>query len=156
MRFKLPDNTIVIPGLGFAYGGETYGADWYRLMTDAQKTALGITEVLDDPQPDGRFYFVAPDHDNPGKWIATPKSLEQIKPVLIANVKAYVRAELSATDWMHFRAIDDAQHPVPEEVTTYRNAVRDQGNVLVAEIEAIEDFETLAAWQMHDWPTPLE
>lgn len=150
-RFKLSDNTIVMPGQGFVFGGVQYGADW-NLLTDEQKAAIGLVEIIYDPRPDDRFYFVNEDPANPGKWQATPKNMSQVKAMMAAQVNAYVSSTLGQTDWMHARALDDAALVVPADVIAHRNAVRTQGRALVAEIVGITDFAELAAWQAHDWP----
>lgn len=150
-RYKLSDNTIIYPGREFAAGGVQYGSNWREHMTDEQKAALGIVEVIDDPRPDERFYWVSENPEYPGKWIATPKDVDFIKAMMVSTIKNVVSSLLAQTDWMHMRALDGGQ-VVPEDVQTYRNAVRDHGNALQAEIEAMSAVADLEEWQQHDWP----
>ena len=59
MAFKLNGNPLPVD-VAFTVGtGEdavNYPANWLRLSTADEKTALGITEVADDPSYDQRFY----------------------------------------------------------------------------------------------------
>ena len=59
MAFKLNGNPLAVD-VPFTVGtGEdaiNYPANWLRLSTAEEKTAIGITEVADDPVYDQRFY----------------------------------------------------------------------------------------------------
>ena len=55
MAFLLDGNPLAVD-VPFTYGDVHYPANWLRLSTADEKTALGITEVADDPVYDGRFY----------------------------------------------------------------------------------------------------
>lgn len=125
-----------------------------RGLTATERTGFGITAVVDQPMPDTRYNFVTEDPANPGAWIATPRDVASIKTMLTDQVNAYVAAQLSPTDWMRIRTIDDPSKVMPTNIATYRNAVRDQGNVLTTEIAALADFASAVAWQPHDWPAP--
>jgi len=150
-RFKLADGSMVLPGREFAFKGVQFGSNWNASMNDKQRAAIGLVEVIYDPMPDPRFYFSNENPKEPGKWISTPRDVEQCKEMLVASVKAYVASTLAQTDWMHARALDDAKLAMPEDVKTYRMAVRDHGNALEDEIYAL-DFDALTKWQPHDWP----
>ena len=57
MAFLLDGNPLAVD-VPFTYGDVHYPANWLRLSTADEKTALGITEVADDPVYDGRFIMV--------------------------------------------------------------------------------------------------
>ena len=56
MAFKLNGNPLAVD-VPFSVGNVNYPANWLRLSTAEEKTALGITEVADDPVYDYRFYY---------------------------------------------------------------------------------------------------
>ena len=55
MAFKLNGNPLPVD-VPFSVGDINYPANWLRLSTADEKTALGITEVADNPVYDLRFY----------------------------------------------------------------------------------------------------
>ena len=56
MAFKLDGSPLAVDVAFTTSDGTQYPANWLRLSTADEKTALGITEVADDPVYDGRFY----------------------------------------------------------------------------------------------------
>ena len=55
MAFLLDGNPLAVD-VPFTVGDINYPANWLRLSTADEKTALGITEVADSPTFDSRFY----------------------------------------------------------------------------------------------------
>ena len=55
MAFLLDGKPLAVD-VPFTYGDIHYPANWLRLSTADEKTALGITEVADSPTFDSRFY----------------------------------------------------------------------------------------------------
>jgi len=150
-RFKLSDNTVVLPGQGFVFAGVRYGSNWYAEMNDAQKAEIGLTEIVMDPRPDDRFYFVSEDPANLGKWQALPKPLDGLRAMLKQGVQDYVRSNLAQTDWVITREAEGYK-AAPSSIVEFRKALRDQGNALITEITALGDFDAVTAWRPHDWP----
>lgn len=68
-------------------GGTLYPAGFFR--NQESREAFGIVEVVEDPQPDPRYFDATADPENPGKWIATPK----------ANLKDSLKAHAAAKRW---------------------------------------------------------
>ena len=56
MAFKLNGKPLAI-GVAFSHNDIQYPANWLRLSTAEEKTAIGITEVADAPTYDSRFYW---------------------------------------------------------------------------------------------------
>ena len=56
MAFKLNGNPLAVD-VAFSHNDIQYPANWLRLSTAEEKTAIGITEVADDPVYDSRFYL---------------------------------------------------------------------------------------------------
>ena len=57
MAFKLDGSPLAVDVAFKTSDGTQYPANWLRLSTADEKTALGITEVADDPTYDSRFYW---------------------------------------------------------------------------------------------------
>ena len=60
MAFKLNGNPLAVDvpfTVGTGEDAVNYPANWLRLSTAEEKTAIGITEVADDPVFDSRFYW---------------------------------------------------------------------------------------------------
>ena len=56
MAFTLDGKPLAVD-VAFSHNDINYPANWLRLSTADEKTALGITEVADDPVYDSRFYW---------------------------------------------------------------------------------------------------
>lgn len=54
-------------------------------MLPAEREALGIEEVIEQPQPDTRYFYANGDPDKPGAWIASPISPEQMRQRLLQH-----------------------------------------------------------------------
>ena len=55
MAFKLNGNPLAVD-VAFSHNDIQYPANWLRLSTAEEKTAIGITEVEDPKVYDSRFY----------------------------------------------------------------------------------------------------
>jgi len=151
-RFKLPNDALIVAGNAFIFDGIQYPANWLNYSSIDEKTALGLIEIIDEPRPNERFYFVTEDPANAGKWIATPKDLAQIRAMLTAQVNDFVGSMLAQTDWQVTRQAEGYK-PLDQVMMSYRKALRDAGNALVIEIAALT-FDQAVIWQAHDWPAP--
>ena len=123
--------------------GITHPASWHT-YTAAQKAALGITEIVQQPAPDSRLYTWSYNED--GTVNSTPKPLNDInevdengdplldekgqqvvtlgvKSTLIAEVKAQQGALLASTDWAIVRKADTGID-VPAAIQQWRNEIR--------------------------------
>ena len=65
---------------------------------------------------------------------------------MIAKVKTQVGARLSQTDWMVVRATEGGT-AVPSDVTTYRTAIRTEGNTKETEINALTTIDDVIAYE---------
>ena len=57
MAFKLDGSPLAVDVAFTTSDGTQYPANWLRLASADEKTALSITEVADDPTYDNRFYW---------------------------------------------------------------------------------------------------
>ena len=53
------DGRILPLDTAFEHDGTGYPANWLRLATPEMREAIGITEIVDQPRPDDRFYWVS-------------------------------------------------------------------------------------------------
>ncbi len=100
-----------------------YPANWLRLSTAEEKSAIGITEVPDPVRADDRFYWNGD--------INNPKALEDVietvegkeyttkglKSNFIAQVKATAGSILAQSDWMVIRKAE-RNVDIPSSVAT--------------------------------------
>ena len=154
MAFKLDGNPLVVD-VAFSHNDINYPANWLRLSTADEKTALGITEVEDPDTYDSRFY----------NGDGTAKALDDVNatdengdPVLDLNgdqvvtlgVKSRLKAQEKATagsllaryDWYVVRKSEKST-AIPTAITTYRDAVRTACNTRETEIDACSDTAAL-------------
>jgi len=144
--------------------GVTHPASWYAYSA-AQKAALGITEIVQQPHPDSRLYTWSYNED--GTVNSTPKPLDDInevdengdplldekgqqvvtlgvKSTLIAEVKAQQGSLLASTDWAVIRKAD-AGTDVPANIATWRAAIRSKATEMETAISGSADTNAIAA-----------
>ena len=154
MAFKLDGNPLAVD-VPFTYGDVHYPANWLRLSTADEKTALGITEVADDPVYDSRFY----NGDGSAKTLTDTNEVDEngdpvldengdqvvtlgVKSVLKAQEKAIAGSLLSRYDWYVVRKAEKST-AIPTAISTFRDAVRTACDTREKEIEACSDTAAL-------------
>lgn len=133
--FKLNNKTLALDMPFTAGEGDEaiqYPANWLRLASPEERAAVGITEEVDAPSYDDRFYWGV-DH---------PKDLDTLKETQIAQVKQIAGSMLSSTDWKIVRQVELAI-AVDEATLTKRAAIRDESNRLETAIVASTTVEEL-------------
>ena len=155
MAFKLDGNPLAVD-VAFSHNNINYPANWLRLSTADEKTAIGITEVADDNKNyDNRFYWQN----------GTAKSLDDVNevdengdPVLDENgdqvvtlgVKSVLKAQekkaagslLARYDWYVVRKAEKGT-AIPTAITTYRDGVRTACDTRETEIDACANTAAL-------------
>ena len=134
--------------------GATWTNQWATVLSDEEKTAAGI-KWEDDPAPfDSTYYFSA----------GNPRSLDDIRPVILRKQKAIASQLLSDTDWYVIRK-SETDTAIPANVTTYRAAVRTACAARETEIAAVKTTEALETLMktapgesgaLTQFPEPLE
>ena len=154
MAFKLDGNPLAVD-VAFSHNDINYPANWLRLSTADEKTALGITEVADDPVYDSRFYWGNgtaktltdtnevdengdPVLDSDGNQLVTLG----VKSVLKAQEKATAGSLLARYDWYVVRKAEKST-AIPTAITTYRDGVRTACNTRETEIDNCADTAAL-------------
>ena len=116
----------------FTHACIQYPANWLRLTSLEEKTAIGITEVADDPWYDQRFYW----------GVDNPKDLDTLKTQWKATQSEICNSLLSPSDWRVTRAAELGQ-AVASAWLTYRGAVRSACNTRQTEINAVANVSAL-------------
>ena len=164
MAFQLSDGTGLPVDVPFTIGTTNYPANWLRLSTAEEKTALGIVEVEDPKVYDNRFYW----NDGTAKALddvnatyaedALDGSYKKgdlkkdadgnqliiygVKSVLKTKEKATAQSLLSKYDWYVTRKSEKGT-AIPAEITTYRDAIRTACNTRETEISNCADTAAL-------------
>ena len=164
MAFQLSDGTGLPVDVPFTIGTTNYPANWLRLSTAEEKTALGIVEVEDPKVYDNRFYW----NDGSAKALddvnatyaedALDGSYKKgdlkkdadgnqliiygVKTILKSQEKATAQSLLSKYDWYVTRKSEKGT-AIPSEITTYRDAVRTACNTRETEISNCADTAAL-------------
>lgn len=161
------DNKPLALDMPFVHNEISYPANWLRLASAEERSAIGITEVADAASYDDRFYWS----------VNSPKQLEDrlevkedgtplmvqrydietesmvdtdeqvvykgLKSQWIAQVKDTAGKLLTATDWMIVRKYE-RKVAIPETVVAKRAAIVAEADRLEAAISACADVEALA------------
>ena len=154
MAFKLDGNPLAVD-VPFTYGDVHYPANWLRLSTADEKTALGITEVADAATFDNRFYW----GDGTAKTLTDTNEVDEngdpvldengdqvvtlgVKSVLKSQEKVTAGSLLARYDWYVVRKAEKST-AIPTAITTYRDGVRTACNTRETEIDNCADTAAL-------------
>ena len=116
----------------FTHAGIQYPANWLRLASLEEKTAIGITEVANDPTYDQRFYW----------GVDNPKNLAELKTQWKATQGEIAASLLASSDWRVIKAKETGTN-IPSTWKTYRAAVRTACNTRQTEIGNAADVPAL-------------
>ena len=145
MAFKLNGNPLVVD-VAFSHNDINYHANWLRLSTEEEKTAIGITEVADAATYDNRFYWgdgTAKALDDKTETIDGVDYVTLgVKSVLKAQEKATAGSLLAKYDWYVVRKAEKST-AIPTAITTYRDGVRTACDTREKEIDACSDTAAL-------------
>ena len=155
MAFKLDGSPLAVDVAFKTSDGTQYPANWLRLTTKAEKEAIGITEVADDPVYDSRFYngdgsAKALDDvdakDEEGNLLKNSDGSQMVifgvKSILKAQEKNTAGSLLSNYDWYVVRKAETSK-AIPTAIKTYRTAVRTACTTREAEIDNCADTAAL-------------
>ena len=154
MAFKLDGKPLAVD-VPFTYGDIHYPANWLRLSSADEKTALGITEVADDPVYDSRFYW----NNGTAKTLTDTNEVDEngdpllddygnqiitlgVKSVLKAREKDIAGSLLAKYDWYVVRKAEKST-AIPTAITTYRDGVRTACDTREKEIDNCADTAAL-------------
>lgn len=148
--FILDGKTLQID-VPFEHDGIQYPANWLRLATVEEREAIGITEVVEQPRPDDRFYWVTGPDMN-GDYTAIPKDLDALKSDWTGQTKQTAYSLLLPSDWMVVRKTETGVD-VAADWTTYREAVRTKAADTITAIDAAADLDAfITVVTTVEWP----
>lgn len=162
--FKCCHGQTIRPGKAWTDGdGVQHPANWH-IWSAEEKAERGITEIVQQPAPDSRLYTWS--YNDDGTVNSTAKSLDDVNEVdengdpimedgvqvvtkgvksnLIAEVKAQQGARLAETDWAVIRNADTGT-AVPDNIATYRAAIRSKATEMETAIANAADTDAIAA-----------
>ena len=135
----------------FEHDGTSYPANWLRLASPEEREAIGITEVVEQPRPDDRFWWVSGPNDD-GSWTAIPKDLDSLKKTWTAQFKQTAYTMLLPSDWLIIRKQEN-NTDIPADWTSYREAVRTTTALAISDMEATTDIDAfIASVTSVQWP----
>jgi hypothetical protein len=172
MPFKLGTKTIQLD-TPFTHNDIQYPANWIRLASEADKSAIGMTWEADVVRADDRFYwdgninnpkaledreesdkdgnplFVKvldkTDPQNPVMVDTTERLVTKgLKSNFISQVKATAGSILAQTDWMIIRKAE-RNVDIPADTVAYRASVVAKVDELETAITAVTTIEQLIA-----------
>jgi len=155
MAFLLDGKPLAVDVAFKTSNGTQYPANWLRLSTADEKTALGITEVADDPVYDSRFYW----GNGTAKTLTDTNEVDEngdpvldengdqvvtlgVKSILKAQEKVTAGSLLAKYDWYVVRKAEKST-AIPTAISTYRDAVRTACDTREKEIDACSDTTAL-------------
>ena len=144
MAYQLDGNSLPLDVAFKTSDGTQYPANWLRLSTAEEKKAIGITEISDPVNYDGRFYnsdgsakslvdvdatYYEDDPDGTykkGDLIKNPDGTQLVyygvKTNLINAERGTVNSLLTEYDWYVTRKSEKGT-AIPDTISTYRDAV---------------------------------
>ena len=154
MAFLLDGKPLAVD-VAFSHNDINYPANWLRLASKTEKEAIGITEEVDAPTYDSRFYWGDgtakalddvdatdengdPVLDENGNQVVTLG----VKSVLKAQEKATAGSLLARYDWYVVRKAEK-DTAIPSAISTYRDGVRTACDTREKEIDACADTAAL-------------
>lgn len=148
MAFKLNDK-ILPTDVAFTSNGINYPANWLRLTSLSEKTAIGISEVSGPVVVDHRFYSAVG---------VARTDLASEKLTWVQHQKTEAGGKLARTDWYVTRKSEKTT-AIPSNVSTYRDAVRTACTAREGEINGAADVAALKTLvdgtSMTAWPADL-
>jgi len=151
--WKYGDRTIR-PGKGWIdSSGVRHPSNWH-IWSAEEKAKYNLKEVIEESPPDSRLYFWSMDSN--GKITSTAKALDDSEGVvgLKTTMKNVVKDQqgslLSQTDWAYIRHYDSGKD-VPDNIETWRNAIRTKATEMEDAIDACSSIEDIAKlWLVYD------
>ena len=149
MAFKVNGNPLAVD-VPFTVGtGEdaiNYPANWLRLSTAEEKTAIGITEVADDPVYDQRFYKTDGTAKEINDVTETIDGVEittlGLKTLFKIQEKEIAKNLLNQHDWQVIRKAEKGTE-MDSDVVTFRDGIRTAYTTRKTEIENCADITAL-------------
>ena len=149
MAYKLNGNPLAVDvpfTVGTGEDAVNYPANWLRLSTAEEKTAIGITEVADTPIYDSRFYWgngTAKELDDKTETVdGVEYTTLGVKSVLKQEEKQIAKTLLNNYDWQVVRKAEKGIE-MDSAIVTYRDGIRTACKTRQTEIDNCSDTAAL-------------
>ena len=129
------DGKPLTPDVAFTHDGIQYPANWLRLASPEERTAIGITEEPDAPVVDQRFWWDS----------GLPKDHAQLVAQWVTATKATAGSLLAPSDWYITRQAETGT-AAPQQVLERRAEIRSFSNTKEQAILSTASTEELAAY----------
>ena len=131
--------------------GVQHPPNW-NIWSAEEKTAAGVTEIVQESPPDSRLYTWSHNADGTinktAKALADSGSGDTLRLGVKSNLKETVNGQqgsiLINTDWMYIRKVDKDVE-IPAHIQIYRDSVRVQGDAMKAAIDGATTTEEMVA-----------
>jgi len=157
--FKTSDGQVISAGRSWSQDGVTHPRNWH-IWSAEYKASLGITEIVEEPHPDSKFYKWSQNEDL--SYNQTEKSLSDVpqvdrdgnavndvdgnqiiydglKTIWIDKTKTTANTLLAPTDWQVI-AKAERDRAIDSGVATYRAAVISACTTIEAAITGASDM----------------
>ncbi len=154
MAFKLDGKPLAVD-VAFSHNDINYPANWLRLSTAEEKTALGITEVEDPKVYDLRFYWEdgttsaiddVNETDKDGNLVKNIDGSQRVKlgvkTILKKQEKQIAESLLNQHDWQVIRKAEKGIE-MDSAIVTYRDGIRAAYETRKTEIDNCGDTAAL-------------
>ena len=146
--FKTAQGQIIQAGHSWIdVDGITHPSNW-EIWTPEYKVSMGITEIVEELQPDDRFYTWSQNEDL--TYNKTEKSLDSLKTIWIESSKIQARALLFESDWQVIAKLE-RDRIIDSDVATYRTSVLTYCETIEGQINACNNLEEFKL--LFDTPT---
>ena len=154
MAYKLNGNTLPIDK-PFSVGNINYPANWLKLSTADDRTAIGITEEADPVYKDQRFYNIdgsakdmedkntVDDNGDPVLDLNGNQAITKgLKSIFKSEEKYTAQTLLNKYDWQVVRKAEKGT-AMDSDIVTYRDGIRAAYETRKTEIDACSDAAAL-------------
>ena len=125
--------------------GSQHPGNW-NIWSKAEKDALNIKEVIEDPKPDSRLYFWSMSGGKIESWakpLDDSEGVVGVKTTFKNAVKDQQGSLLSQTDWAIIRKADKGT-AIPSNIQTWRDAIRATATEMENAIDNSTDTDAVA------------
>lgn len=156
MYYVQAENRYITAGepftLGFGESAIQYPPNWLDCASAAELSAAGIYAVQDVGAPANDLFYVVTTELQGAKrvYINTPRNVQQVRTVLLEQIRQRIASLLSPTDYK-FTRLAETGKTVDQATLDYRAAVRAAYAANESLINAATTTDQLAAIQF-TWP----
>jgi len=145
MYYRQASNQHIVEGMQFTIDGITYPSSWLSIVTEQDKTNLGLEFVVTIGEfKDGKYYNNSEVLNGATLTITSvAKPLNEVKTQAVQDIRATAYSILFPSDWMVVKAMETST-PIPADWNTWRASIRTTAADTVTAINAATDVDAVA------------